>query len=889
MKKNLHKYSPPWLGSLVFLLAVLSLSPALETQAAVLSHKVVNDVSGLTAEQLTEGDADYVRLRWEGMRTYGTAPGAPELPVRYVRLYVPLYTKDFKVEVRDLSVGRQIELPADVYPVQEDWIADGRERPAFVSPDPEAYRAVAEAPLAEVTDESFIDGCNHVVTVRVSPLSYDAASGNIILYSSVGIELSYTPCGEEDMAVKPVFPGKPSRFIHLDKLVDNPEDLPAKSSAQRKSASTDPNNLDSYVIITSRKFVDAFAKLAAWKRQKGYQVIIAAIEDILSDPQYSAGDIVSDPPINDDAGKLRMFLKELYDNPSLYGACFVLLGGDYYTNFPIRYAYNTTYAKSNDKAHPGGLTEENHIPTDWYFSNISTNWNNDKEEYLENFPDKGYDFHHYVGRLLCHNEEDIENFTNKLILYESNPGNCDNEYLNRAFIIAHDDLEGPNTETKTLLNEIYDSKANRFFQSHLSNEPENPNRIIYTGNQVINELSNHYGYISLQGHGNPGGMTIAKISGNGITALDSYMQKECFMDKQISGGTNGIDKIDYSNSPGIVYTLSCSLTPFDLYNEPGVEYDETTNGFKEARHLFDIPSNFGRSFVCGKGYGGPVFLGNTRAGWTSLSSELEQEFLRQVQNHPKIGIAEALSKNVYQSKYLVKVHNVIGDPECELWLGVPKRFSLSNTISRNGNCVLADQNLNNSSVVVYDGVSPFTYSIDDHTYRLELPGLDPGTLVSVWKTGFLPYIQLYLVKGVINSNKAFSLNDAIRVGYPIYEPLTITNNARLKLTSNNSVAICNNVVVESGSILEVQSKEIVIESGATINEGGTLKLNIDNFSLLPGDTDEFAGTFEVGANKIIIKPDVSVSKGSYDFSAKEIVIEPGVTFAKGAKINFKTN
>ena len=70
---------------------------------------------------------------------------------------------------------------------------------------------------------------------------------------------------------------------------------------------------------------------------------------------------------------------------------------------------------------------------------------------------------------------------------------------------------------------------------------------------------------------------------------------------------------------------------------------------------------------------------------------------------------------------------------------------------------------------------------------------------------------------------------------------------------------------------------------------GTLKLNIDNFSLLPGDTDEFAGTFEVGANKIIIKPDVSVSKGSYDFSAKEIVIEPGVTFAKGAKINFKTN
>ena len=193
MKKNLHKYSPPWLGSLVFLLAVLSLSPALETQATVLSHKVVNDISGLTTEQLTEGDADYVRLRWEGMRTYGTAPGAPELPVRYVRLYVPLYTKDFKVEVRDLSVGRQIELPADVYPVQEDWIADGRERPAFVSPDPEAYRAVAEAPLAEVSDESFIDGCNHVVTVRVSPLSYDAASGNIVLYSSVGIELCYTP------------------------------------------------------------------------------------------------------------------------------------------------------------------------------------------------------------------------------------------------------------------------------------------------------------------------------------------------------------------------------------------------------------------------------------------------------------------------------------------------------------------------------------------------------------------------------------------------------------------------------------------------------------------------------------------------------------------------
>lgn len=66
----------------------------------------------------------------------------------------------------------------------------------------------------------------------------------------------------------------------------------------------------------------------AWKKRKGISIDLVTIEDIKN--AYT-GDLISG--INDDAGKLRQFLSDAYQN----GCEYVLLGGDI-NILPIRYA-----------------------------------------------------------------------------------------------------------------------------------------------------------------------------------------------------------------------------------------------------------------------------------------------------------------------------------------------------------------------------------------------------------------------------------------------------------------------------------------------------------------------------------------------------------------------
>ena len=132
--------------------------------------------------------------------------------------------------------------------------------------------------------------------------------------------------------------------------------------------------------------------------------------------------------IDDDAGKLRAYLKYAYDSGSLR---YALLAGDY-TVLPIRYGcgdhnYSSTKIVSNNCK----------IPTDIYFSDFNGNWNKDGDDhYGESTHDK-VDFYPeiFVGRLLCTSRQEIANYTEKLIRYERNPGNGDYSYLQRPFIV----------------------------------------------------------------------------------------------------------------------------------------------------------------------------------------------------------------------------------------------------------------------------------------------------------------------------------------------------------------------------------------------------------------------------------------------------------------------
>ena len=70
----------------------------------------------------------------------------------------------------------------------------------------------------------------------------------------------------------------------------------------------------------------------------------------------------------------------------------------------------------------------------------------------------------------------------------------------------------------------------------------------------------------------------------------------------MSESANGLDNLTNKDYPMIVYSTSCTITPFDVIE--GLE---------------EYP-NIGQSLTLGKDYGGPALIGNTREGLVYTST-----------------------------------------------------------------------------------------------------------------------------------------------------------------------------------------------------------------------------------------------------------------------------
>lgn len=144
---------------------------------------------------------------------------------------------------------------------------------------------------------------------------------------------------------------------------------------------------------------------------KGYSAGVVCIEDILACPDFQGGDLVSN--IDDDAGKLRAYLKYTYDSGSLR---YALLAGDY-TVLPIRYGTGRRSITIKDSQNQdSSIYVDWPIPSDLYFSDFNGNWNVDGDSLYGEFESSemytmDYAPEIFVGRLLCTNRQEIANYT----------------------------------------------------------------------------------------------------------------------------------------------------------------------------------------------------------------------------------------------------------------------------------------------------------------------------------------------------------------------------------------------------------------------------------------------------------------------------------------------
>lgn len=806
--------------TVVALLLALSISAV----NAQISYTATFDQHLLTTDTVSENGDSYLRLRYPDLWTQSAA-GTPELPVHYLRFSVPCDATDFTVSVTgETTTATRYTLP--VYPTQPPIPSDrNTSEQLFVSPDSTVYSNNRYWPAVpvQVVDEGFLDGDNHIVTVAVWPISYAPTDGEILFRNSVTVRLDYS--------VKNAGSENPSRLRAISRratgrnnvrwgreeakrIVVNPAQVDgfAPATATRSASSHTVTTLPDfeYTVVTNRELAPAFDRLIGWKRQKGYSAGVVCIEDILACPDFQGGDLVSN--IDDDAGKLRAYLKYTYDSGSLR---YALLAGDY-TVLPIRYGcgdhnYSSTKIVSNNSK----------IPTDIYFSDFNGNWNKDGDaHYGEPTHDK-VDFYPeiFVGRLLCTTRQEIANYTEKLIRYERNPGNGDYSYLQKAFYCQSDEMQQDNEAgiiKSAWGTTFHQDTVIEEFPSYETQSVTKP-----TGAEVIREMNNRYGFFSWHGHGAPAGITVRSRGTNewdyyAIVPFDGVLDKDSVhysMNVEVGHGLDNLTNQDY---PAIAYSISCDVTPFDIYKQYNVTY------------------NIGSSFTVAGLYGGPAFLGNTRSGWIGSSVRLEKKFVEQIkEGNNQIGVAEAFSKvsfayNKY-SRWCSLTHSLIGCPEFEMWTDIPSVYDDISVARSNSSITVAGNGLNGSKVAITSGINGLPEIKTVTGASVTFNEVSPNSVVTVYKHNAIPYIApLYLQNDTLRSSQYLHVNN-VHIGQAVDTNRTegdvVLKSGTLTLESGGDVWIDEGVIIENGATLIIECKGNVTISGGTVERGGSLRID----------------------------------------------------------------
>lgn len=754
-------------------------------------------------------------------------PGKPGLPVKFIHFSVPCYAKDFVATVTEKSCI-DIDIDYPLMPIQQQAQANFSIPPAFSSPDTTIYKTNGYYPAeaAEIAEEGYYDGENHIVAVSVSPLSYNPIQKKIRLYTSISVSLSYSIASSpSELKMKPISRAITAKRIEGQKQTESIVVNPAQVAKFAPATIPTIKPLTvvglpayEYCVITSRELAPAFNRLIGWKRQKGYTAGVVCIEDILSCSDFQSGDEVSG--INDDAGKLRAYLKYTYSGDG--SGKYVLLAGDY-TVLPIRYG-------SGMDNH---TNEDNNIPTDLYFSDMNGNWNVDKDEFYGEKTGDNIDFSPelFVGRLLCTTAEEINNYTEKLLRYERNPGNGNYAYLKKGFLTQCDGmLKAQEADDVAACINSFIPKSTIFSELPSYNDP---NPTFPTGSQCINEMNNYYGFFSWHGHGQPFGVSVRSDLDNdwnwfailALTEANNNMKKE---DK------NGLDKLTNHNYPAIAYSMSCDLTPFDIYANYNPIY------------------NIGESFTVGGLYGGPAFLGNTRFGYYSsigggASVTLEINFLNQIKaGNYNIGIAEANSKTLLSNtstNYYIKLsHNLIGCPELEMWTDIPFEYNAKNiTVIRKDNSVtVGGSELQGSRIALTSGQYGIPGFLECSGTKITSPNTDPNTVITVYKHNAIPYVLPVIWQNGEAQSKQYYFTNDVTIGRNVDSSrrtkgdYVFTKDADVTIESNGDISINDGFRMESGATLTIKTTRCVTISGGEMESGATLSITAPLISIQKG-------------------------------------------------------
>ncbi len=446
-------------------------------------------------------------------------------------------------------------------------------------------------------------------------------------------------------------------FLHLNLLIIilflSGHSLSSTNSNGTLEKNEIQSNCISYLIITTKSFVDNVEPLATWKTQKGLISKIITIEDI--DREYTGFDR---------AEKIRNCIKQYYNNNNTKWV--VLAGGE--SKIPSR-------AVSVDNAL---------VYCDYYYSNLDNNWLVNTNGVASIIDVLDWDAEVYVGRLPAERASQMNELVAKILNYEKNPpigpwmkhalfagtfANFDSDE-NSNNIFDEGDYEGFDTNRNH--NWLKENILPANWTSTLLAEREGivvtsyPYDESISTSSFINEINYGASIIMADAHGSPFGMTRTIFSNDvdqdGLFdyGVDSYTPKS-FLSISSEFNTDGKN--------GFFWLAACS-----------------TGTFTEDVCLSEyLVRNCGIGCIAsyGSSYYDPLWFNGTHLGWFTqgLSTRFWEQLLEQGINQP--GMAFSLAKTDYVADHIaldgpdtegrtLTQYNLMGDPEIPIWTDIPQ-------------------------------------------------------------------------------------------------------------------------------------------------------------------------------------------------------------------------
>ena len=536
--------------------------------------------------------------------------GNTDLPTKTV--WLPLMSNELANDLR--FTVRGVEQLGSV------WVDGGHALVSTSSDFPyEEYVVSAEEDARVGRDavmvEEVIIGGDRFARIQLFPIQIEDM-GEFSFVSSIGITVGGREVTPEDLLT--------NEQVNEDR----------KSQRFSRAAAIAPE----YLIITNDDLKPAFDRLAAYKNATGITTECQLIDDVL------AGQVGVD-----DAERLREYLKRFYTD----GGYYVLLAGDE-TVLPVRYAYHRATSQT-----PAMYDLQ---ICDLYFADVDGQWDFDgdgvygepRDDSADVYPDLA------LGRVPFNAVSEANAYVDKLIAYETNPGNGDFSYLTRAFFYAADQLRDYGTNGQhgliaaTLpLSFTVDTTTGVEAMSGLDPAPSN-----VEPKQSLDTLATGFGLVNILVHG--------RTDGFATKTAEYNLWPKSYVMSDASGDYADLDSLPSNNKVGLWYTLACDMGGFDMDQPP-----------------FSNPNqNIVENALSVKGAGAVAFVAYSRWGWVSSSHLLLAAMYESMAANPDRPAIEAMyasKAKYYYYRDLVYGQNFYGDPTVRIYQEIPQAMDIAVT------------------------------------------------------------------------------------------------------------------------------------------------------------------------------------------------------------------